>query len=518
MCVCYFHLGTFQKRRCVIEQRIRQKLSPDTNQCNGGPLMLITLIQKEMMHHILSARFVALLLMCVLLIPLNFHINYRRYLQRQVDYQEAVKKENNKDPAEQPWKQRKTTDPNLEVSKLILKPTPLSVFATGLESALPNSLGMTRNGIKRGEAALSTAPIGFLLGHLDFVFVVSTVFSLLALLFTFDAVAGEREAGTLRITLANALPRDIFLWSKLIGGYLVFILPFLISLIIGLLVLVWQGFPLAEPDIFPRVLCLVLASLLYIAVFFAIGAVISIYFDSSKTALIVAFTLWVFAVLILPRVGFLAAQIVAPTSTTAESVYREKAARRAEMRFSLEMKRGEIMGRMIQKSDPNALQGEKTTGFFRLDEEFVDKMNEEMVPLEEEARLKYRDLATQLDRRYQQERKHQDTIGINFSRITPTASFIFLATDATQTGQVKRNTYFQTGTRYYETLDTEMFSKMSEAALIQEEIPDPMPPPLLTESNLAETLQHAALDVLLLCFFAIALTTVAFLKFFHTDI
>ena len=76
-----------------------------------------------------------------------------------------------------------------------------------------------------------------------------------------------------------------------------------------------------------------------------------------------------------------------------------------------------------------------------------------MAPLEEEARLKYRNLAAQLDRRYQRERKHQDTIGINFSRITPTASFIFLATDTTQTGQAKKNTYFQTGTRYYETLD-----------------------------------------------------------------
>ena len=479
--------------------------------------MLITLIQKEVMHHVLSARFVALLLMCVLLIPLNFHINYRRYLQRQVDYQEAVEKENNKDPAEQPWKQHKTTDPNLEVSKLILKPTPLSVFATGLESALPSSLGMTRNGIKRGEAALSTAPIAFLLGHLDFVFVVSTVFSLLALLFTFDAVAGEREAGTLRITLANALPRDIFLWSKLIGGYIVFILPFLISLIIGLLVLVWQGFPLAEPDIFPRVLCLIGISLLYIAVFFAMGAVISIYFDSSKTALIVAFTIWVFAVLILPRVGFLAAQIVAPTSTTAESVYREKTSRRAEMRHSLEMERGKLMGKMMQES--GGLPGEKTTGFITVDPEYFDKMNEEMAPLEEEARLKYQDLATQLDRRYQQERKHQDTIGINFSRITPTASFIFLATDATQTGQMKRDTYFQTGTRYYETLDAEMFSKMSDAALIQtEEISDPMPPPSLAELNLEETLQHAALDLLLLCFFAVVLTTVAFLKFFRTDI
>ena len=69
-------------------------------------------------------------------------------------------------------------------------------------------------------------PFPILLGYLDFLFLVGTVFSLLALLFTFDAVAGEREAGTLRITLANSLPRDLFLWSKLIGGYIVFVVPF----------------------------------------------------------------------------------------------------------------------------------------------------------------------------------------------------------------------------------------------------------------------------------------------------
>ena len=41
--------------------------------------MLTTLIQKEMMPHILSVRFVALLLMCLLLIPLTLSINYRHY-------------------------------------------------------------------------------------------------------------------------------------------------------------------------------------------------------------------------------------------------------------------------------------------------------------------------------------------------------------------------------------------------------------------------------------------------------
>ena len=496
--------------------------------------MLMTLIQKEIMHHILSARFAALLLMCVLLIPLNLHINYHHYLQRQIDYQEqevlkdedTLEDENGKEGAGTKHRfsftAKTATDPNFEVSKLILKPTPLSVFATGLESALPRYLGMTRNGITRGEASLSTAPIAFLLGHLDFVFVVSTVFSLLALLFTFDAVAGEREAGTLRITLANALPRDIFLWSKLIGGYLVFILPFLISLIIGLLVLVWQGFPLGEPDIFLRILCLIFVSLLYIAVFFALGAVISIYFDSSKTALIVAFTVWVFAVLILPRVGFLAAQIVAPTST-AESVYREKTARRSELRDALAAKRGKMMSEVFSEMmrESNVTPGSKTGAIAVFDSAHIDKVNEEMAPLEEEARLKYRDLAARLDRRYQQERKRQDTIGVNFSRITPTASFIFLATDTTQTGQTKKNTYFQTGTRYYETLDSEIFSKMSEdpgSHIHKEDIPPPMPPPPLAEPTLEETLQHAALDLLLLCFFAIVLTTVAFLKFFRMDI
>lgn len=479
--------------------------------------MSITLIQKEIMLHVLSARFVALLLMCVLLIPLNFHINYRRYLQRQVDYQEAVKKENNKGAADEPWVHRQVTDPNLEVSKLILKPTPLSVFATGLESIIPSYLGMTRNGIKPGDTVLSSAPIAFLFGHLDFVFVVSTVFSLLALLFTFDAVAGEKEAGTIRITLANALPRDIFLWSKLISGYLVFIVPFLVSLIIGLLVLVLQGFPLAEPDIYPRVFCLILVSLLYIAVFFALGSVISIYFDSSKTALIVVFTVWVFTVLILPRVGFLAAQIVAPTPT-AESVYREKAAKQAELHAGLEKERSTLLSEMLQDHLPK----EPTSGGFTIavtgGEEYFKKMNEKMAPLEEAARLEYRDFAAERDQRYQQRRKHQEEIGINLSRITPTASFISLATDATQTGQAKRNAYFQTGTRYYETLDAEMFSKISETAIHSEETPSPLPPPSVVEPTLEETLQHAVLDLLLLCFFAGGLTTAAFLKFFRADI
>ena len=470
--------------------------------------MLMTLMKKEMMHHILSVRFIALLLMCLLLVPLTLSINHRNYRQSLVDYQEAVKLANIEETT---VNLKMPLEPDLEVSKLILKPTPLSVFANGLADALPSYLGITRNGITQGPPALVSASLSYLLGHLDFLFIVGTVFSLLALLFTFDAVAGEKEAGTLRITLSNSLPRDVFLWSKLIGGYLVFVVPFLISLLFGLLVLVWQGFPLGEPDIFPRVLTLILASLLYIAVFFAIGTVISTYLDNSKTALIVAFTVWVFAVLITPRVGFLAAKIIAPTRTS-QSVYMEKTAMRDDFNAELEKQKMKF----IMEVPPDE------QGRINIGPEISGKIEERMKPLEEEQRSKFQEQSNELDRNYQRETERQEQMGETLSRISPTSSLIYLATSLTQTGKGTRSNYSQAGDRYYDMLHTDVFSKIRDhvpARIIRpEDTVTVTQPPRVEIATLDETFRESVVDVLLLCFFAVVLTTVAFLKFFRSDI
>ena len=466
--------------------------------------MLMTMIQKEIMHHILSVRFVVLLLMCLILVPLTLSTNYRNYRQNLVDYQEAVKLTNLEETTMNPGM---PLDPEVEVSKLILKPTPLSVFANGLADVLPGYLGMTRNGITQG-APVVVSSLSYLLGHLDFLFVVGTVFSLLALLFTFDAIAGEREAGTLRITLANSVPRDLFLWSKLIGGYVVFVVPFLVSLLFGLLMLVWQGFPLGEPEIFPRVLGLSIISLLYIGVFFAIGTVISTYLDNSKTALIVAFTVWVFAVLITPRVGFLAAKFIAPTQTS-QSVYMEKASMRDDFNAALK----EEQGKMIMEVPVD----EK--GYRRIGGEISKKINERMKPFEEEYRSKFQNYANKLDRDYKRETERQEQLGQMLSRLTPTSSLIYITTNLTQTGKAKRSTYFQAGDRYYEMLYTDLFSKIIDYTYSrQDKRVKITQPPSLEITTLGETLRQSAVDVLLLCFFAVVLTTVAFLKFFRSDI
>ena len=469
--------------------------------------MLMTLIQKEMMHHILSVRFVALLVMCLLLVPLTLHINYRNYLQNQINYQESIKlstTESEEKPADAP-------DPDTEVSKLFLQPTPLSVFAKGLEESLPSYLGMTRNGVKQGSMALGEAPLSSALGNLDFLFVVSTVFSLLALLFTFDAVAGEREAGTLRITLANALPRDLFLWSKLIGGYIVFVVPFLVSFLLGLLLLVSQGFPLGTSGILLRVFSLTLVALLYIGVFFAMGTVISTYLDNAKTALIIAFTVWVLAVLIAPRVGFLTAKLIAPTRAI-QSVYMEKTAIRNNLNAE---KDNAIAGKIIE-----------TLGTSINFNEDIAKINEIREPIDAEYRQKFQEQVSKIEREYQREKKRQESVGETLSRITPTASLIYLTMNLAETGKIKRNTYFQTGARYYTQLEEAYFSEIKDdqfatMARFTSKSPEPKkvaPPPDMAETSLSETLRHSVVDLLLLCFLAVVLTTVAFLKFFRSDI
>lgn len=465
--------------------------------------MLSTLVEKEVTHHVLSVRFVVLLMMCFLLVPLTLSINYQKHLQHRVDHQESVKLANIGEVTVNPMM---PLDPKTEVTKLFLKPTVLSTFANGLEEVLPSYLGITRNGIVEGPPRVVSSSLSYIFGSLDFLFVVGVVFSLLALLFTFDAIAGEREAGTLRITLANTIPRNIFLWSKFIGGYFVLVTPFLMSFLGGILLLVWRGFPLGELDIFPRVICLLLVSLLYISVFLAIGLVISTYVESSKTALIVAFTFWVFAVLILPRAGFIAAKIMSPTRT-AQSVYMEKAIMRDDFESELSEKKRKLL---LEISS-----GSPTT-------KDLQELDRQIKPLEETYRQRFQDLSSKIDRGYQREKASEELMGEMLSRVTPTASLNYLATALTETGKIKRLNYLQAGKRYYEQVDSDLFRQISDHLSIRhinpaDAIKLTVPPPL-EATTLAETFHLSVVDVILLCFFLVGLTTIAFLKFFKTDI
>jgi hypothetical protein len=174
--------------------------------------------------------------------------------------------------------------------------------------------------------------------------------------------------------------------------------------------------------------------------------------------------------------------------------------------------------------------GEKIIGTlgtsFNFDKETVKKVTELREPIDAEYRQKFQEQVEKVDREYQREKERQESIGETLSRITPTSSLIYLAMNLSETGKIKRNTYFQTGIRYYAQLEEEYFSDISDddfhtlARFVtgQSESKKITPPPDMADISLSETLRHSVVDLLLLCFLAMALTTIAFLKFFRLDI
>ena len=72
---------------------------------------------------------------------------------------------------------------------------------------------------------------------IDWAFVIGYVLSLIALLFTFDAVSGEREHGTLRLMLANSIPRHTVLIGKFLGAFISVNIPLVIAVLMNLLLI-----------------------------------------------------------------------------------------------------------------------------------------------------------------------------------------------------------------------------------------------------------------------------------------
>ncbi len=85
----------------------------------------------------------------------------------------------------------------------------LRVLATGLDENLSLSSNSTAT---NGPRFLENRnfvhnPNRYIFSQLDFVFFINIVGSLLAFAFTFDAISGERQRGTLRLIMVNPVPR-----------------------------------------------------------------------------------------------------------------------------------------------------------------------------------------------------------------------------------------------------------------------------------------------------------------------
>ena len=207
-------------------------------------------------------------------------------------------------------------------------PNPLSLFNQGLDKRAKNSIQVHIGEVPFlwGDVYLNTGfnnPFRHLLADIDLVSIFQILLSLLALVFAYDAIAGDRENGTLRLTLVNPIGRGLIVLSKYLGAMLCLTLPLLMSFLLTLLLQLQSPTIHYSIDDFLRIGGIFLSTVIYISTFYLIGLLISSMIHHTATSLIVSMFIWVVLMLLYPNVGLFLVNRFIDTEEQMEQVRQE---------------------------------------------------------------------------------------------------------------------------------------------------------------------------------------------------
>ena len=258
--------------------------------------MLITLIRRELLDNLMTFRFAAATLITLLLVVAITAVLIKDFDRRLASYNTAV------NTHRQQLLETKTYSAGYIV--VDRPPNPLSIFNVGLDKRLGNEINVSYAFVPTlWDAGMSGSDNPFLniFNSIDITFIFEVVLSLMALIFAYDGLAGERERGTLRLVLTHPLSRGHILLAKYIGAILCLLIPLVLSLLLSLILLTTAAsFSLGTPD-FLRISGLVISSLAYLSVFYLIGLLISAATRRTGTALMISMFVWGFLVLVYPN-------------------------------------------------------------------------------------------------------------------------------------------------------------------------------------------------------------------------
>lgn len=136
---------------------------------------------------------------------------------------------------------------------------------------------------------------------LDWGFIVSYVLSFVAILFTFDSVSGERGRGTLRLVLANPIPRHTVLIGKFLGTFISINIPLTIALLMNLFLISSSDAVQLNVESWGRIGILYVVVILYTCFFISLGILVSAAVRESGVSLVILLLIWVSFVVFMPN-------------------------------------------------------------------------------------------------------------------------------------------------------------------------------------------------------------------------
>ena len=258
--------------------------------------MLRTLIHQELLAHLMSARFLAAVVITLLLVVSNTIVLIDDHENRVASYSQQEKVHREKAVAAETYSRLE-----LFVER---PPNSLSPFSAGLDKRLGTTVEIYHGDvpmISSISARNLENPYLNLFSQIDLVSIFQIVLSLLALLFAYDAIAGDWEAGTLRLVISHPVRRGGILLGKYIAAMICLLLPVLMSLLMVLILCsLASSIQLSTTDLL-RIGGIVWTTIVYLSVFYLIGLLISTTTRRTATSLMFCMFLWVALVLVYPN-------------------------------------------------------------------------------------------------------------------------------------------------------------------------------------------------------------------------
>ena len=270
--------------------------------------MLKTVLKREIQHNLYSLRFMvalALVLLAFILGAVSFVRNHEDALAKdrlaRAEFLDKMKEDATKSLT------------TLAVTKrdYPLRPRDNGFIYDAKEKYLPDAITFSAWNVfgfrNRGG---SVNP--FLAKHdeINWSFIVGLILSFVALLFTFDAVSGEKEARTLALALSNPVSRGALLFWKYLSAIVSFVFVVTPGILASLLVVLFLGAANISASLAAEVAGFLAVSVLFAASFAAFGLLSSVVSRSANVSLLLALSFWLlFAVVIPNSSAFLAKKL-----------------------------------------------------------------------------------------------------------------------------------------------------------------------------------------------------------------
>jgi ABC-type transport system involved in multi-copper enzyme maturation permease subunit len=366
------------------------------------------ILRRELLKNFQSFRFFALFAVAVFLFTINPFLVATEYRERVQKYSENVEK-------------MRKWDKNHGIGTF-RRPNPMSFVAGSSDGNAPTgysvilSLGVSPLGVDQYGVNVTFPSFQLV----DWVFILKVLFSLFAILLTFDAVSGEKERGTLALICSNSVSRASIVMGKYLGALITAIIPAAVGMLISMIIVNIQGNTSLDADSMFRLAVIAIMALAYISLFSLIGLAVSSAVHRSSVSLLLSLSVWIILIIVIPNLAGIIAESALEVTSEYEFARREQETYRA-------------IGKWERSVAERGLTDES-----EISRDFGRSLTQQA-----EQRIRLKD--SYVNTIYQKE-----DLAINISRISPASEFEFASAAIIDGGVLAQRRFYRASRQYYD--------------------------------------------------------------------